>query len=130
MTEPVWIRDDVVVALHGRQLAEHGGGVGLRDAGLLDSALNAPKQLYHYEKADNVRLAAAYGFSLTGNHPFVDGNKRTAYVCMRLFLKLNGLDIKADKADKIRVMLDLAAGKIDRPALTDWLREHVVSVEE
>lgn len=130
MTQPVWIRDDVVVALHGRQLAEHGGGGGVRDAGLLDSALNAPKQLHHYEKADTVRLAAAYGFSLCNNHPFVDGNKRTAYVCMRLFLKLNGLDIEADKAEKIRIMLDLAAGKIDRNALTDWLREHVVSVEK
>jgi death on curing protein len=137
VTEPVWIRDDVVVALHGRQLAEHGGGGGLRDAGgggggrdvgLLDSAVNAPKQLHHDEKADTVRLAAAYGFSLTNNHPFVDGNKRTAYVCMRLFLKLNGLDIKAGSADKIRIMLDLAAGRIDRDALTKWLRKHVVSL--
>ena len=128
MTEPVWIRDDVVLALHGRQLAEHGGGGGLRDAGLLDSALNAPKQLYHYEKADTVRLAAAYGFAISSNHPFVDGNKRTAYVCIRLFLRLNGLDIQANSAQKTRVMLDLAAGRIDRDALTAWLREHVVSL--
>ena len=125
MTEPVWIRDDVVLALHDRQLAEHGGAVGIRDPGLLDSALNAPKQLFHYEQADRVRLSAAYGFSLASNHPFVDGNKRTAYVCMRLFLKLNGLDIQADKAEKIRVTLDLAAGKITREALETWLRDHL-----
>ena len=126
MTEPVWIRDDVVLALHDRQLAEHGGACGTRDPGLLDSALNTPRQLFHYEKSDLVTLAAAYAFSLTGNHPFVDGNKRTAYVCMRLFLRLNGLDIRADRADKIRVMLDLAAGRVDRKALAAWLRERVV----
>jgi death-on-curing protein len=127
--EPTWIRDDVVPALHARQLAEHGGALGVRDAGLLESALSAPKQLFHYKKADTVALGAAYGFHLAGNHPFVDGNKRTAYVCMRLFLKLNGRDIKASKEEKIRIMLDLAAGNIDRDGLDAWLRAHVESID-
>ncbi len=125
MKEPTWIRDDVVLALHARQLAEHGGMPGIRDAGLLESALTAPKHLFHYEKADTLALAAAYGFSLAGNHPFVDGNKRTAYVCMRLFLKLNDRDIKASKEEKIHVMLALAAGNIDREGLQTWLQAHM-----
>lgn len=123
--EPVWIRDDVVLALHDRQLAEHGGAAGIRDLGLLDAALNAPKQRFHYEHEGITELAAAYAFSLAMNHPFTDGNKRTAYICMRLFLKLNGIDLSATKEDKVQVTLDLAAGKIDRDGLIHWLRQHV-----
>ena len=125
MTEPVWIRDDVVMALHDRQLAEHGGARGIRDQGSLESALNAPKNRFHYERADLATLAAAYAFSLASNHPFVDGNKRTAYVCMRLFLKLNGHDFEADKTEKIQLMLRLAAGDIGRDELASWLRERI-----
>ena len=125
MKKPTWIRDDIVFAVHDRQLAEHGGAPGVRDTGLLESALNAPKQMFHYDKkADLLKLAAAYGYALSSNHPFVDGNKRTAYVCMRLFLVLNGKDIVAEKEEKIRVMLHLAAGRIDREALATWLRTH------
>lgn len=127
MKPPIWIRDDVVYALHDRQLAEHGGAPGIRDSGLLESALNAPKHLFHYKQANLLHLAAAYGFALAANHPFVDGNKRTAYVCMRLFLRLNGLDIVAVKEEKIRIMLNLAAGKIDRNALATWLTKHTTS---
>ena len=126
--EPVWIRDDVVLALHGRQLAEHGGARGVRDMGLLESALNAPKQKFHYEKSGITSLAADYGFVLAKNHPFVDGNKRTVYVCMRLFLKLNGHDIGADKKERIHIMQGLAAGKVSRDQLIDWLNEHVVKL--
>ena len=95
---------------------------------MLDSALNAPKHLFHYEKADIVRLAAAYGFAVAANRPFVDGNKRTAYVCMRLFLVLNGMDIVATREEKIQVMLELASGRRDRDGLTAWLREHITPV--
>ena len=122
--EPTWILENVVLALHERQLAEHGGGSGIRDRGLLESALGAPRNKYHYEKSELTELAASYAFSLARNHPFVDGNKRTAYVCMRLFLKLNGLDLLASKEDKIHVMLDLASGKIDGEGVTAWLRQH------
>ena len=125
--EPVWIRDDVVTAVHERQIAEHGGETGVRDPGLLESALHAPKQRYHYQEEDIPALAAAYAFSLARNHPFVDGNKRTAYVCMRLFLNLNGHDITANKEEKVRIMTDLSAGAADRDALTDWVRAHLDS---
>lgn len=125
MTEPVWIRDEVVVALHDRQLAEHGGASGVRDRGLVESALNAPKNLFHYERADLATLAAAYAFSVASNHPFVDGNKRTAYVCMRLFLRLNGHDFVADKTEKTQIILRLAAGEVSRDELASWLRERI-----
>ena len=130
MGDLVWVRDDVVLAVHKRQLAEHGGAEGIRDEGLLVSSLARPRNLVAYsdEKPELSAIAAAYAYGIIKNHPFVDGNKRTAYVCMRLFLKLNGLDIQAAQADKIRVMLDLAAGAIDRDGLADWLRSHVVSL--
>ena len=88
MTEPVWLRADVVLAIHNQQLAEHGGPSGVRDAGLLESALAAPVNRWRYERASIPTLAACYAFHLAGNHPFIDGNKRTAYICMRLFLQL------------------------------------------
>lgn len=122
--EPVWIRDDVVVALHNRQLAEHGGPQGTRDAGLLESAINSPKHKWHYEKSSLEELAATMAYGVARNHPFVDGNKRTAYVCMRLFLKLNGKDIVATQEEKVRITLKLAAGELEVPELTDWIIQH------
>ncbi len=121
MEEPVWIWDDVVPAIHSRQLAEHGGASGVRDQGLLESTLLAPKNRWHYEKSSIEELAACYAYHLAKNHPFVDGNKRTAYVCMRLFLKLNGLDVEADMQEKVRVMLDLSAGRTELEKLTAWI---------
>jgi death on curing protein len=125
-TEPKCLLDDLVTAIHNRQLAEHGGGTGLRDDGLLESALNAPKNKYHYKSSSIEELAACYAFSIAKNHPFVDGNKRTAYICMRLFLKLNGKDIEATAEEKIRLTLDLAAGVINQEEVTEWLMKHVV----
>ena len=123
--EPVWIRDDVVVALHNRQLAEHGGPQGTRDQGLLESALNSPKHKWHYEKSSLEELAATVAYGIARNHPFVDGNKRTAYVCMRLFLKLNGKDITASQEEKVKVTLALASGKIEIEDLTDWIKRQL-----
>ncbi len=128
--EPVWILEETVYALHQRQLAEHGGGEGIRDQGLLESALNAPKNKFHYENADLPELAASYAFSLAKNHPFVDGNKRTTYVCMRLFLKINGMDIDAGKEDKVRIMLHLASGEVDQSELSDWIKSHLLKTDE
>ncbi len=126
--EPVWIREDVVHALHNRQLAEHGGGQGLRDQELLESALNAPKNNFHYEQQSPIEeLAASYAFSLAKNHPFVDGNKRTAYICMRLFLKLNGKDIEASQEEKVSAMLALASGRMSQNELAQWIKQHLVS---
>ncbi|HHL20715.1 MAG TPA: type II toxin-antitoxin system death-on-curing family toxin [Aliiroseovarius sp.] len=122
----VWVRPDVVEAIHRRQLAEHGGASGVRDAGALASALERPKNrlVYANPTPDLASLAAAYGFGITRNHPFVDGNKRTALVVMRLFLRLNGAELTASAHEKYTVMTALAAGEIDEPALADWMRRH------
>ncbi len=123
MSEPVWIKDDVVLAIHRRQLAEHGGGEGMRDSGLLESALNKPKNLYHYRnpEPDLALLAASYAYGIAKNHPFVDGNKRTAFVVCRLFLKLNGTDLTATQEEKYNIFLKLAAGDLSEQELADWI---------
>jgi len=126
MVEPVWVNDEIVPAVHNRQLAEHGGVAGIRDQGLLESALHAPKNRWQYEESSLEELAASYAFHLAGNHPFIDGNKRTAYVCMRLFLKLNGLDIEASKKEKAQMMLDLSAGKMSLETVTIWIEQRMV----
>jgi death-on-curing protein len=121
MAEPVWLRGDVVRAIHGRQLAEHGGPSGARDEGLLESALAAPENRWRYERSSIPEFAACYAFHLAGNHPFIDGNKRTAYVCMRLFLKLNGMDLSAGQQEKIRIMMDLSAGRLSFDEFAAWV---------
>lgn len=130
MAEPTWIRDDVVLAIHRRQLAEHGGSDGLRDAGLLESALARPKNLLAYSELepDLADLAAAYAFGIARNHPFVDGNKRTAFVVCRMFLKLNGRDIDASQEDKYSTFLSLAEGSLGEQELGQWIREHLVTL--
>lgn len=127
MNEPVWIIDDVVLAVHRRQLAEHGGGDGVRDTSLLESALGKPKNLYHYSdpKPDLAAMAAAYAYGICKNHPFVDGNKRTAFVICQLFLKLNGAELTASQAEKYETFLNLAAGKITEQELVDWITKNL-----
>ena len=128
MSEWVWLNRDVVIAIHEVQLAEHGGGAGVRDAGLLDSALSKPHQLHHYgePKPDAAALAAAYGYGISRNHPFIDGNKRTGYVAAELFLRLNGWRLNADDASCVLTMLAVAAGDITEEAFAVWLRTHSV----
>jgi death on curing protein len=122
----VWLADEVVLAIHEAQLAEHGGNVGIRDEGLLSSALARPLNVASYgDKADAASLAAAYAFGIARNHPFLDGNKRTAFVVMELFLNLNGWILNADDAACISTMLALASGNLGEKALADWLREHI-----
>lgn len=127
MKEPVWIRKDVVRLIHLRQLAEHGGASGVGDDGLLASALARAKnsRAYAEDPPDLASLAAAYAFGIANNHPFVDGNKRTAYVVCRTFLKLNGHDIEASAKEKYVTFWSLAAGKLSECQLGDWLREHL-----
>jgi death on curing protein len=127
MLNPIWIREEVVIAIHRRQLAEHGGMEGIRDDGLLKSALCRPlNQLAYSESSlDISSLAAAYGYGIAKNHPFVDGNKRTSYIVMRTFLKLNGCDIKADEIEKYQVWIDIATSKMDEAELAQWIREHL-----
>ena len=124
MTAIVWLLDKTVLALHEEQLAEHGGGVGIRDRGLLDSALVRPQQLAHYGDADIAALAAAYGFGLAKNHPFIDGNKRVAFAVVETFLLLNGIELVADDTDCVTTMLDLAAGEIGEEHFADWIRKN------
>jgi death-on-curing protein len=127
MTEPIWIQDAVVTAVHRRQLAEHGGCDGIRDAGLLDSALNKPKHVWAYgdPRPDMATLAASYAFGIARNHPFLDGNKRTAFVVCRLFLKLNGIELVASQSEKYDTFLKLAAGDITENQLAQWIRHHI-----
>jgi len=123
----IWIDDAVIVAVHEVQLAEHGGLTGVRDAGLLDSALARPLNLASYGTPDLFDCAAAYGYGISRNHPFIDGNKRTGYVAMELFLELNGMRLNANDADCVLTMLAVAAGDIDETALATWLRTHSAS---
>jgi death-on-curing protein len=129
MKEPVWVREDVVVAIHHRQLAEHGGGEGIRDPGLLDSALARPKNLVAYsdsrDQPDLATLAASYAWGLVRNHPFVDGNKRTAYVVCRTFLLLNGSDLEASPEEKYLTFLRVAEGRLTEEELASWIRDHL-----
>lgn len=126
LPEPRWIETRLVEAIHARQLSEHGGSGGVRDRSGLESALARSRQLLAYggEDVDLPALAAAYAFGIARNHPFVDGNKRTAYVVCRTFLVLNGWDLVGDLVDRYPIFLGLAAGEIDEDELTAWLREH------
>lgn len=123
--DPKWILKSVVLAIHDEQLAEHGGSRGLRDEGLLESALARPQQLHHYEDGglDLIELAAAYGFAIAKNHPFVDGNKRTSAVVTELFLVMNGVDYDASDVDIVNTWVSLAGGEMDENELVNWLRE-------
>jgi len=126
--EPRWLNATMIRAIHTSQIQEHGGSLGLRDQGLLDSALDRPRNRLHYEpEADLFDLAAAYGFGLARNHPFVDGNKRVAFQAMYVFLGLNGLRIDAEEPEVVRLILALAAGDLPGPELAAWLRQHTSS---
>ena len=126
MREPVWIDERDALALHGRLLALDGGAAGVRDVGLLQSALARSKQLYAYGDApDTIDMAAAYTVGIVRNHPFVDGNKRTAFVVGVLFLELSGHRFKATEEDATQAVLGLAAGTIDEVSFTRWLRANV-----
>ena len=123
MTEPVWLDFRDALAIHSRLLAEHGGAAGVRDQGLLESALARPRQVYAYgEGPDLAALAAAYTLGILRNHPFVDGNKRVALVLTELFLALNGTDLLADDVACVTHTLQLADGALTEAAFAEWLR--------
>ena len=131
MREPEWIRDDAVPAIHRRQLAEHGGIDGLRDARLLESALARHKNLWAYSDPppDIAALAASYAYGIIKNHPFLDGNKRTGYVVCRTFLILNGFDIEASQEEKYAAFYGVASGQKSEDEIVEWLRSKLVRVE-
>ena len=121
-----WISKQALLLLHAESLAEHGGGQGLRDEGLLDSALTRPQNLAAYGNPDHAALAASYGLGLAKNHAFVDGNKRAALLATGLFLYLNGWRLTASQADTTLAMLSLAAGELSEDDFAAWLRRHSV----
>jgi len=127
MSEIKWLLEETVYAIHKRQIAEHGGSDGVRDEGLMLSALARPQNLLAYseETPDISALAAAYAFGITKNHPFIDGNKRTALVVMRTFLLLNGFSLNAYQEEKYLTFLKLAESSLSEEELTDWIREKI-----
>lgn len=126
MNEPVWIRLDVALRMHEEALMLHGGPEGVRDPGLLESALARPKNLFAYAERDLsiARLAAAYATGIVANHPFVDGNKRAAFIVALTFLKLNGLEVTATKEDRVLTFWSLAAGEITEEQLALWFERN------
>ena len=123
--EPRWVSESVALALHDRQLAEHGGPSGLRDAGALASALARPVNQWGYGEDDPCALAAAYAFGIARNHAFADGNKRTAWVTARLFLRKIGISIVFNEREAIATVVALAAGELSEAELADWFRQHM-----
>ncbi|GIV17038.1 MAG: death-on-curing protein [Armatimonadota bacterium] len=124
---PVWLRKELVLIVHRRQVLQHGGTLGIRDEGLLESALARPRQIFAYEPGANIaRLAAAYAWGIVHNHPFVDGNKRTALVACRVFLRLNGYDLAAPAEEKYAMFMGIASGTVSEEELLRWLEERIV----
>jgi death-on-curing protein len=123
----VWLSVAMVHAAHEEQLVEHGGPGGVRDEGLLASAMARPQHRALHESPDAATLAASYAFGIARNHPFVDGNKRTAFVAMEVFLDLNGLELEATDEDCVLAMLRLAAGQFDEAGLAEWIRDRLAT---
>ncbi len=125
MTQWKWVNRQVLLLLHDESLTEHGGAPGLRDEGLLESALARPVNLALYESPDLAQLAASYGVALAKNHAFVDGNKRAAFLSIGLFLAANGFRLAATQVDATLTMMAVAAGTMDEAALAQWIRQHI-----
>jgi len=124
MSEPDWLAVDMIVAIHDEQLAIHGGLAGMRDAALLESALDRPRNKWAYERAELPELAAAYGYGIAKNRPFVDGNKRTSLLAIYTFLGINGVDFIVPEADAAAMIFALAAGEVSEESLTRWIRDN------
>ena len=127
---PIWLSKAIVLAMHERLLAEHGGSGGLRDPGLLDAALARPRQLHAYGAPDTADLATAFAAGIIRNHPVVDGNKRTGFMCALVFLAENGLRLMAREVEVVQVVTLLAAGEIDEAAFAAWLRDNTEPVSQ
>jgi len=126
MKEFVWVLEEVVLALHDEQLAAHGGLVGVRDRGAVESALARPRNLVAYEDCDDIaRLAAAYTYGIARNHGFADGNKRTALVTADLFLMLNGFELVSSPVENVLTILSLAEGSLSEEEMTSWIRKNI-----
>ncbi len=124
MTEPRWLTVEDGHFVHGEQLEKFGGPAGLRDSGLLESALDRHRNKWSYEQGDLATLAAAYAFGIARNHPFIDGNKRTAFAAMMVFLRINGVRFAPSQADATAMILALAAAEVAEDGLTRWIRDN------
>jgi len=125
--EPTWLDRPILEALHADQIMEHGGSAGIRDEGLLESALARPRQKWHYEPAiDLAVLAASYAFGIAKNHPFMDGNKRTALVAAYTFLAVNDLELEAPEPEAVTAILGTADGSLSEDDLASWIRSHLI----
>ncbi len=124
MSEPLWLTRPIIEAIHDEQLAIHGGASGLRDAGMLESALDRPRNKWSYEQAELPELAAAYAYGMARNHPFVDGNKRTSLLALYTFLGINGIDFDVPEAEAATMILSLAAGEVSEESLARWIRDN------
>ena len=128
MNDPRWLTITLVLAIHSDQIREHGGSLGIRDRGLLESALAQPaNRLLYQPESDLPDLAAAYGFGIARNHPFIDGNKRVAFQAIYVFLGLNGLRVVSEEPEVVEVMLGAARGDLEEESLARWIRGHVES---
>lgn len=125
--EPLWITYEQAIAIHSRQLRRFGGAPGLRDEGMLQSALDRPINKWRYEQAPIDELAAAYAFGLAKNHAFVDGNKRIAFMALMVFLHKNGVTFSPDPAEATTIILSLAAGEVSEQSLVRWIRDNLDS---
>ena len=121
-----WLLDGVIIAIHDEQIAAHGGRPGIRDAGLLSSALVSPKHKLKYGDPSVFDLAAAYAYGIIRNHPFVDGNKRTGFLVAYVFLNINGWELRSREVEAVNAVLDLAAGEMDEPCFSEWLKNKSV----
>ena len=117
-----WLLDGVVIAIHDEQIALHGGITGIRDEGLLSSALARPKQKANYGDSSVFDLAAAYAYGIIRNHPFVDGNKRTGFLVAYVFLNINGWELRSGEVEAVNAVIDLAAGEMDETGFSTWLK--------
>ena len=124
MSEPVWLTPEIVIAIHEMQLAEHGGPAGIRDMGMLESALGRPQNKFAYGETDLAVLAAAYGFGVARNHPFLDGNKRTSLMVIYTCLGINDVEFFVPEAEFATIILDLAAGEVSEESLARWIRDN------
>ena len=126
-TGPIWLNRAIVEALHADQIMEHGGSPGIRDEGMLDSAIARPQQKWHYEPStDLAALSAAYAFGIAKNHPFVDGNKRAALVSAYTFLAVNDFELEAPEPEAVTMILGLADGSVSEDDLASWIRDHLI----
>jgi death-on-curing protein len=124
MSEPLWLTRPIIEAIHDEQLAIHGGASGLRDEGMLESALDRPRNKWSYEQAELPELAAAYAYGMARNHPFIDGNKRTSLLALYTFLGINGIDFDVPEAEAATMILSLAAGEVSEESLARWIRDN------